>query len=192
MLTEDRLKMLSTEILCLLHSPDDFKTQMESLVSKAIRRALSEPQPADTQEGIPLQIDPRWKWAAMDADAEWYAYETKPEIEAEGTCWNNGSRDCTCIRENMLTKPPKAPDWRDSLHEIRNGRLVKYVDIPADGEPVWVRNHLADEWLRRVSAGKLKGGELICYADGYTAWTAEGDVSWWQHWRRPTQEELNQ
>ena len=78
-------------------------------------------------------------------------------------------------------------DFRDSLHQIIDGKLVKYVDVPGDGEKVIV-GALCEE--RRYSAGKLtKDGRLLCYSNG-DKWISSGRTTGWYDWRRPTPEEL--
>jgi len=58
-------------------------------------------------------------------------------------------------------------------------------DIPADGEPVIVGGY------KRYSSGQINdAGLLLCYVDGGTKWSSKGNTIGWDHWRRPTQEEL--
>jgi len=79
----------------------------------------------------------------------------------------------------------------DSLHQIIDGKLVKYIDVPGDMEKVIVGN--GDTEHRRYSAGRLtkNGRNLLCYSDGSDKWS-HSDVTQWSKWRRPTTEELEE
>ena len=132
-------------------------------------------------EPIELKIRPSLEWAAMDQDGAWWGYEDKPT--ASRTWWGDGGAGCTL---DAFDIPMHNGGWKDSLHRIIDGRLVKYVDVPGDGEKVIV----GVDQKRRYSAGRLSfDGALMCYSHGADGWSAQGDVSAWPIWRRPTREE---
>lgn len=135
--------------------------------------------------GQELKLDPVWKWAAKDGNGDTYLYDTKPDFRPVSKLWFNSGEDLSFPFTNDLGEPA------DSLHQIIDGKLVKYVDIPADGEKVIV-------WAcptypnRRYSAGEIdEEGELVCYGNGRDKWTTNGEsLISWKNWRRPTAEEL--
>lgn len=99
------------------------------------------------------------------------------------------TRDAECLFIDIVIDPdffPKcSPD--ESLHRVVNGIPEKYVDIPADGEPVIVG------FCKRISSGMIDNyGNLMCYYRGMTKWTSEGMTEPCAKWRRPTEEELKQ
>ena len=127
------------------------------------------------------------KWAAMDDDGGWCAFIDKPSPRIHG--WFTGGRGSTEGGADMgeiFGDIPYQGDWKDSLHQIISGKLVKYVDVPGDGEKVIV----GPCNRKRYSAGRLnKEGHLLCY-NGGDKWTSGGATSMWTTWRRPTPEEL--
>ena len=136
-------------------------------------------------EPIELKIDARWKWAARDECGDWYAHDDKPKPFYSGWFCGEKARAGTPISQffGEITFPG---DWKDSLHQIIEGCLVKYIDIPSEGERVIVG---ANQY-RRYSSGKLGGdGSLLCYIAG-DKWSSDGEMTGWYTWRRPTPEEL--
>ena len=136
-------------------------------------------------EAIELKINPRWKWAAMDECGDWYAHDDKPKPFSSGWFCGEKERAGTPISQffGEITFPG---DWKDSLHQIIEGRLVKYIDTPADGEKVIVGTCNR----KRYSSGRInEEGHLLCY-NGGDKWTSDGATSRWTTWRRPTPEEL--
>ena len=137
-------------------------------------------------EPIELKIDARWKWAARDECGDWYAHDDKPKPFYSGWFCGEKARAGTPISQffGEITFPG---DWKDSLHQIIEGCLVKYIDIPSEGERVIVgRNN-----IKRYSAGRLNDyGQLVCYQYGADKWSCGGLVRSWEEWRRPTPEEL--
>ena len=134
-------------------------------------------------EQIELKIDARWKWAAKDKGESLYAFTEKPVFNGRYWWLADGEDGFTQI--NCFTVDLGAP--ADSLHQIISGKLVKYVDVPGDGERVIVgRNN-----IKRYSAGRLNDyGQLVCYQYGADKWSCGGLVRSWEEWRRPTPEEL--
>ena len=138
-------------------------------------------------EPIELKIDARWKWAARDECGDWYAHDDKPKPFYSGWFCGEKARAGTPISQffGEITFPG---DWKDSLHQIISGKLVKYVDVPGDGEKVIVQ--FGPQGRRRYSAGEINKNDcLLCY-DGGDKWTSGGKLCGWEHWRRPTPEEL--
>ena len=137
---------------------------------------------------IELKIDDKWKWAAMDDDGNWYAYLEMPTVSQNYWKTPPETQDCGLSVFNL---PQHDGSFKDSLHEIKDGKLVKYVDIPADGERVIVREGGMD--FRRYSSGQISPtGSLAVYCDGADRWTSKGEISFWKNWRRPTSEELEE
>ena len=60
-----------------------------------------------------------------------------------------------------------------------------------EGDPVIVWDEPEHE-RRRVFAGWSHDGKIRCFSGGLTKWTSEGRTTPWNHWRLPTEEELNQ
>ena len=134
-------------------------------------------------ELIELKIDARWKWAAKDGDGTQWLYGDKPSWDSPR--W---SPDMTGVA-NMTAFDIDLGAPADSLHQIIDGKLVKYVDVPGDGEKVIVCSY-GDEH-RRYSTGEAGDGDrLICYSDGTDKWTSGGKTNSWTNWRSPTPEEL--
>ena len=127
------------------------------------------------------------KWAAMDNDGGWYAFTGKPEPRVYGWYYRSGDIfESGTEMNDIFGDIPYSGDWKDSLHQIIEGRLVKYIDIPADGEKVIV----GVDGYRRYSTGRLgEAGWLLCYNSG-DKWTSCGATIPWKTWRRPTPEEL--
>ena len=131
-------------------------------------------------EPIELKIRPSLEWAAMDGDGSWWGYEDKP-IERD-MWWGDGGESCGL---DAFDIPKYNGDFKDSLHQIIDGKLVKYIDVPGDKEKVIVG---ANQY-RRYSSGKLDGdGRLLCYTAG-DKWSSDGERTGWYTWRRPTPEE---
>jgi len=134
-------------------------------------------------EPIELKVDARWKWAAKDKGESLYAFTEKPVFN--GLYWGLADGEDNFTQINCFTVDLGAP--ADSLHQIIDGRLVKYIDIPADGERVIV----GGDNRRRYSAGRMSDdGALFCYINGGDKWGTGGETSLWYTWRRPTPEEL--
>ena len=136
-------------------------------------------------EPIELKIDARWEWAASDKNGTVWFYEDMPRYKTDAGYWfvDNGELEQA---QKILTIPDLGTP-ADSLHQIINGKLVKYVDIPSDGEKVIV----GPGGERAYSCGVLTGlGCLKCYANGTDKWASSGEWTGWSVWRRPTQEEL--
>jgi len=126
------------------------------------------------------------KWAAMDDDGGWCAFIDKPSPRIHG--WFTGGRGSTEGGADMgeiFGDIPYQGDWKDSLHQIISGKLVKYVDVPGDGEKV-----IVGTGTRRYSTGRLdENGWLLCY-NSADKWISKGKTTAWANWRRPTPEEL--
>jgi hypothetical protein len=132
-----------------------------------------------------LQLDKKWKWAAMDAGGEWCIFEYEPK--KYGNEWFHSTGECINI-DGIVGDLPTTP-WQDSLHRIINGELVKHVDLKVD-DKVMVRN-CGGDWHKRYYSHNNDAGRTYCYADGTTSWTHgnSGPVPW-DEWRLPTPEEL--
>lgn len=133
-----------------------------------------------------MKLKPEWKYAAMDESGEWCFYKDVPERGEDA--WYGG--DWVAIQSIFIF--PEVEDWTKSLHTItEEGELVPYVDVPADGERVMVRDGVG--WVKRYSAGRLSNSSgkcLICYTNGQDKWSTDGSTKGWYKWRRPTEEEL--
>jgi len=130
-----------------------------------------------------LKLDPKWKFATQDKDGEIWLWKDMPIVECGRMYWIGAANNDGALG------PFNADlgNWRDSLHQIIDGKLVKYVDIPGDGEKVIV----GSGEYRRYSTGRLdKDGCLICYENSGDKWSSFGRTAYWDAWRRPTPEEL--
>ena len=58
-----------------------------------------------------------------------------------------------------------------------------------ENDPVIVWHEDGSE-CRRLFAGWTLDGRIKCFQDGLTKWTSEGRTVSWNHWRLPTEEEL--
>ena len=135
-------------------------------------------------EPIELKIDARWKWAAKDENGKWWVYDATPKLTER--MWDYPHGDAASIK--AFTVVGWHGDWKDSLHQIIDGKLVKYVDVPGDGEKVIV----GPSNYRRYSSGQLTDdGRLLCYTSG-DKWSSGGERTGWNTWRRPTPEEAAQ
>jgi len=111
----------------------------------------------------------------------WWVYDEKP-TQTESV-WGTTHGDAVSIK--IFSTPAYQGAWKDSLHQIIDGKLVKYIDVPGDKEKVIVG---ANQY-RRYSSGKLDGdGRLLCYTAG-DKWSPDGERTGWYTWRRPTPEE---
>lgn len=68
--------------------------------------------------------------------------------------------------------------------------VTPYDDFKID-EPVMVRDHDTEEWIKRYFAGVNRYGNPLTFDLGNTRWSNDGDgeLHWYQC-RRPTAEEL--
>jgi hypothetical protein len=133
-----------------------------------------------------LVLDSKWKWLAKDISGRWYFHVNKPIFN--GVAWDSVGRfvPASAFLEGLDIEP------KDSLHRVIDGEAIKYVDIPADGEPVMVAYSIDSQWYRKYSCGRLDtDGNLLCYLYGATNWSGKySHKGSWSVWRRPTKEEL--
>lgn len=60
-------------------------------------------------------IDPRYKWAAMDADEAWFAFAAKPDgSDPESAVFTYNDQDARSLE---IDRPPYPGDWRESLQK---------------------------------------------------------------------------
>lgn len=130
----------------------------------------------------PLVLDPRWKWAYLNHGNKFVSENEPAPIGAAGFF--------AATRYDMASYLPDLGSPEESLHQIINGKLVKYQWVPGDNEPVMVRRPDEIDWFRYYSAGEVKEGWLVCYPEGTTKWSNTGCRTCWKHRRKPTEEEL--
>jgi len=139
-----------------------------------------------------MKIKDCWKWAAMDADGEWFLYMERPHQEDESIWKTKSGRDCQSVI-SFLTDLPKISDWKESLHQIIDGELVKHIDLKVD-DKVMVANRKDVIWYRRRFYRFEPSGNISCFPDGQDSWTATRIGRWvflqeFEKWRLPTEEE---
>ena len=72
-----------------------------------------------------MKIQDKWKWKWMSEDrcGSQYLSTHRPKLRDTGTCWGGGGITAySPITFNL------GPDYRDSLHQIVDGELVKYKE----------------------------------------------------------------
>lgn len=79
---------------------------------------------------------------------------------------------------------PDAPDRDGDLIEVS-----PWDDFKID-EPVYIRDSVDNEWMRRHFAGVAPDGRPSAWTDGCTSWSGAGRAYSWNYCRRPTPEEL--
>lgn len=60
-------------------------------------------------------------WIAQDESGFWFLYTDKPEIHSDIKGWNNNDSWYSLRHFNL----PKADDWKDSLYQIKERKLIK-------------------------------------------------------------------
>ena len=70
-----------------------------------------------------MKIDSRWKWAAMDRNGDWWFYAEQPTKRANQ--WNTDGLPGSDRIEGFVFP---TCDWKDSLHQLIDGELVKYQE----------------------------------------------------------------
>lgn len=58
-------------------------------------------------------------WIAMDKDWSWYWYAEEPYIRADHDIW------CEAMLDLFVFQIPPVDDWKQSLVQIKNGKVVK-------------------------------------------------------------------
>jgi hypothetical protein len=134
-----------------------------------------------------MKIKDCWKWAAMDADGEWFFYEDHPVVK--GNQWYAYAKGCHDV-SNFLEDLAEISDWKDSLHEIVNGELVKHIELKVD-DKVMVKLK-GGEWKKRYFKEFGPHGDIRTFIEGSTSWSCPTGHAWmsWGEWRLPTEEEL--
>ena len=134
-----------------------------------------------------MKIRSDWKWIAKDENGEIYLYSFKPEILADNR-WIISKTDGSYLRvtsifdlQDLIELP-----WRDSLHQIIDGELVKFHDLKVD-DKILVRDNEYQEWKKRHFSHFLASGNIAAFNEGTTSFTSD---SWcdWKEWRRPENE----
>lgn len=129
-----------------------------------------------------MKINDKWKYTAMDESGHWHLYVDKPTLDSRS--WNTHG-DYTRVLLGVFA-PGSFPycDWKDSLHQIIEGELVKPLKVD---DKVMVRDNCI-VWRPRYFS-HFSGKHIQCFADGRTSWSAK-DTTLWDEWRLPTEEEL--
>lgn len=60
-------------------------------------------------------------WIAQDKSGKWFYYPTEPKLYEEDR-WDTDNSDWVSLRPFNL---PKFDDWKESLYQIKNGKLEK-------------------------------------------------------------------
>jgi hypothetical protein len=133
-----------------------------------------------------MKIKDCWKWAAMDADGDWFFYEDRPVVK--GNQWYAYAKECHAV-SNFLEDLAEISGWKDSLHQIIDGELVKHIELKVD-DKVMVRDS-ANNFFKRAYFSHFEDGMIACFQCGGTSWSCTPDeVATWGKWRLPTEEEL--
>ena len=87
-----------------------------------------------------LNIDSRWKWAAMDADGKWAFYVAKPFIDHDEWAPMTSVEQAIPGRQYITVSSivrgfPHLTNWHESLHRIINNQLVKF-ELPKESPAV--------------------------------------------------------
>jgi len=96
-----------------------------------------------------LNIDSRWKWAAMDADGKWSFYVVKPFIDhdewAPMTSVEQAIPGRQYITVSSIVKGfPQLTNWRESLHRIVNNQLIRF-ELPKEPPAVIRAREILEE-----------------------------------------------
>ena len=141
-----------------------------------------------------FKIQDKWKWLSEDSCGAQYFSANRPNLRDTGT-WVGGGL--------MLRSPitfDLGPDYRDSLHQIVDGELVKYKEpkpVCADCEElesltlkvddkVWVTSSVVDGWVpRHYSGASSTPGNIRCFNNSQTSFTiGKGGTTEWSIWKR--------
>jgi hypothetical protein len=91
--------------------------------------------------------------------------------------------------EFVINTSLKGEFFDGDLHELDLIEVSPYEDFEVD-EPVMVRDHEDNRWLRKYFAGVDGDGKPSTWVLGSTKWTSGGKKTSWGECRRPTPEEL--
>lgn len=119
-------------------------------------------------------------FVAMDSDGVTWAYTDKPRIGHNFNCWNLTKGTATGINTSFFNTIDLGP-WNQSLHVVKDGKLIKYVELPdlAVDTPVWVRYSGHTDWTKRHFAYWGEDGKMWCWNRGCTSFTQQNGTFWW-------------
>ena len=155
-----------------------------------------------------MKIQDQWKWLSEDSCGAQYFSTNRPNLRDTGT-WGGGG---------ITTYSPIAfdlgPDYRDSLHQIIDGELVKpptlakhlwkqvkelatteeiyeiiteleSLTLKVD-DKVWVTSSVVDGWVpRHYSGASSTPGNIWCFNNSQTSFTiGKGGTTEWAVWQR--------
>ena len=91
--------------------------------ARKIARALNATEASKKPKPKPFMFDwsgvpEKYRWAAMDANACWFAYDEEPNHHGKEIEWfHQRVRYVLEQPEIQISRPPYPGDWRDSLQE---------------------------------------------------------------------------
>ena len=131
-----------------------------------------------------MKIKSRWKWAAMDENGDWWMHCDRPR--RNGKSWEVAGDGVVWWAKGF--EMPEVSDWKDSLHQIVNGELIKHVVLKID-DRVMVRDK-GGRWRKRYFSRVSVSGRILTFGSGATSWNKEQEDEDWDEWRLPTEDEL--
>ena len=141
-----------------------------------------------------MKIQDQWKWMSEDSCGIQYLSTNRPTLMYNGVWAGGGITAYSPITFDL------GPDYRDSLHQIVDGELVKHKEIKpvcADCEElesltlkvddkVWVASSVVDGWVpRHYSGASSTPGNIWCFNNSRTSFTiGKGGTTEWAVWKR--------
>lgn len=118
------------------------------------------------------------------------------EVEP-GLYWVGGYRDAPYdnalarVEFRQATARLSAPCWYARIGDIPPEPVMPPTDLK-EGDPVMVSDYQdAAKWFRKRFARWSLDGKITTWVSG-CQWTSSGEVSTWNFWKFPTEDELNQ
>lgn len=116
------------------------------------------------------------------------------EVEP-GLYWVGGYRDRPYGKESIRVEFRQAttrfssPCWCARIGDVPPEPVMPLPELE-DGDPVWVKEYENHEWDKRNFASWAENGKIKTWFRG-SKWAGEGGMTTWNHYRIPTEEELN-
>lgn len=121
---------------------------------------------------------------AMDSDGDLLWFPAKPKQEEWSSYWQGVSG--TLIRKDIFDglEEIMEGDWRDSLRQILNGRMIMPLPELKVDDPVFV----GENEVPAHFSGFDDGGNIWVFASGKTSWTTT-TVDTFEVWSLPIKDE---
>ena len=65
-------------------------------------------------------------WIAQDKSGAWFYYSSEPKIYSEINRWDTDNGDWVALSPFKL---PRFSDWKESLYQIKKGKLIKCQNV---------------------------------------------------------------